>query len=285
MNVFSKTGPIVIGGVGGSGTRLIASLLKDLGFFIGNELNKAYDNLFFTLLFKRPKWFDKVFKNSENEIYKGLTILENRMTSQERLRTDQIEFIKKAAQNYIHGQDLANPIQKSILSPQPIHYASYKGWGWKEPNSHIYLEYLDKYFADLKYIHVIRHGLNMAYSKNQQQLHNWGHLFDISIPDELKKLPKASLQYWIQSNEKVLQYGKQKLGDRFLLMNIDEFCLDPIPQIRKLEKFLGVVIKNAELHTANINSSITLPKYKYKDLSIFDEKEFNAVKAFGYTID
>lgn len=45
--------PVVIGGVGGSGTRLIAECVKKLGFFIGNDLNDAFDNLWFTLLFKR----------------------------------------------------------------------------------------------------------------------------------------------------------------------------------------------------------------------------------------
>jgi len=55
----------------------------------------------------------------------------------------------------------------------------YKGWGWKEPNTHIYLEFLSKYFSDLKYIFVIRHGLDMAFSKNQAQLYNWGNLLGV----------------------------------------------------------------------------------------------------------
>jgi hypothetical protein len=45
--------PVIIGGVGGSGTRLIAQMLKELGFYLGSDLNSANDNLWFTLLFKR----------------------------------------------------------------------------------------------------------------------------------------------------------------------------------------------------------------------------------------
>ena len=44
--------PIAIGGVGGSGTRVIASILKEVGIYIGGDLNHANDNLWFTLLFK-----------------------------------------------------------------------------------------------------------------------------------------------------------------------------------------------------------------------------------------
>ena len=44
--------PVAIGGVGGSGTRLIANCLEELNYYIGSDLNKAKDNLWFTLLFK-----------------------------------------------------------------------------------------------------------------------------------------------------------------------------------------------------------------------------------------
>jgi hypothetical protein len=41
-----------VGGIGGSGTRLIAGLLREVGFDIGPDLNESLDNLTFTLLFK-----------------------------------------------------------------------------------------------------------------------------------------------------------------------------------------------------------------------------------------
>ena len=49
-------GPIVIGGVGGSGMRVLAKSSRCSGLS-GADLNKASDNLTYTLLFRRPRWF------------------------------------------------------------------------------------------------------------------------------------------------------------------------------------------------------------------------------------
>ena len=64
-----KEGPVVIGGVGGSGTRLFATILKDLGFYLGADLNAAFDNLWFTLLFKRQElWPPETHKKELTEL-------------------------------------------------------------------------------------------------------------------------------------------------------------------------------------------------------------------------
>lgn len=36
--------PVVVGGVGGSGSRVVAEMLETLGLFIGDDLNDARDN-------------------------------------------------------------------------------------------------------------------------------------------------------------------------------------------------------------------------------------------------
>src|SRR6266550_6138718 len=51
----SSVQPVAIGGVGGSGTRLVAEILRHLGYYMGRDLNEASDNLWFTLLFRRTE--------------------------------------------------------------------------------------------------------------------------------------------------------------------------------------------------------------------------------------
>ena len=44
-------GPVVIGGVGGSGTRVVAKLLKTMGYYLGDSDEYTNDNIdFFTCL-------------------------------------------------------------------------------------------------------------------------------------------------------------------------------------------------------------------------------------------
>src|SRR6185503_7042610 len=52
-------GPIVIGGVGGSGTRVVADVLMRLGVHLGCALNHAWDNMLFVQLFKRLRWWEQ----------------------------------------------------------------------------------------------------------------------------------------------------------------------------------------------------------------------------------
>ena len=41
MSEYFKTDPIIVGGVGGSGTRIIGEVLKQMGVFIGSDLKEA----------------------------------------------------------------------------------------------------------------------------------------------------------------------------------------------------------------------------------------------------
>jgi hypothetical protein len=47
---------VFIGGLGGSGTRVVAGAVARLGYYPGGCLNASNDNLIFTELFKRPGW-------------------------------------------------------------------------------------------------------------------------------------------------------------------------------------------------------------------------------------
>ena len=159
-------------------------------------------------------------------------------------------------------------------------------WGWKEPNSHIFLESLCKHFSRLRYIHVIRHGLDMAFSENQQQLHNWGKThFDIPTPGNRDLLPQTSLEYWIRANQRAIDVGRQHLGERFFLLNFDDLCSDPATVIRALLKFIN---RDTSLCEKMINA-VTVPpsigRYKKRDLSVFTERQFRQVEELGFKID
>ena len=76
---------ICVGGIGGSGTRVIAMILSSIGINMGNDLNEAFDNLTFTLLFKRQNI-------SDDEIDKLLILYEKSFTNNT-FNKKEIEYI------------------------------------------------------------------------------------------------------------------------------------------------------------------------------------------------
>jgi hypothetical protein len=64
--------PIAIGGVGGSGTRAVAAILRDVGIDIGSDLNNTLDSPWFTSLFKQPG----IWSGSEADLKRRASIFQ-----------------------------------------------------------------------------------------------------------------------------------------------------------------------------------------------------------------
>lgn len=84
---------VAVGGIGGSGTRLVIQIIEALGFYIGADLNKARDNLLFTLLFRRKN----IFLDSEEIINNSFDILIKSLRGDECQSTTDIEFLRSLA--------------------------------------------------------------------------------------------------------------------------------------------------------------------------------------------
>ncbi|KQC09761.1 MAG: hypothetical protein APR62_13405 [Smithella sp. SDB] len=296
MNQWKNTGPVIVGGIGGSGTRVIANILKEIGYYLGSDLNDALDNLWFTLLFKRSRWFFRQ-KNLHMEIIKGLSFFEKITKNEKAISFSEYLFLAKALREIIvHGHDHLGSGKglwslkrlKSMFFQNRQVNTEYIGWGWKEPNSHIYLEFLSQYFPDMKYIHVIRHGLDMAFSKNQAQLYNWGKLWAVEKPKTSEDIPVLSLEYWIKVNNTVRLLGEKLLGNRFCIVNFDQLQRNPYDEVKKLLKFTNHDTEDFELINRlckKVNKANLMARYQQFDQSCFSTTSLNEVKKWGFQIE
>ena len=273
---LSLKDPVVIGGIGGSGTRVVAEILMLFGFFMGKDLNPAKDNLSYTLLFKRPQWFLKNYQNKE-KLNTGLEILEKSMCSGRPMTFREKFFLWNAVRDMArHGHnkegqgkgDWSRQRAAYIKYPEKFNDNRYIGWGWKEPNSHLMIPLLQDHFPGFKYIHTIRHGLDMAYSNNQQQLYNWGELFGINPPVSQEDEPAASFRYWVEANRKVMEYGEQLGKGRFLPVNFDRLCEAPEEGIMKIADFLKINIPEDILKKAFRLPVMPESKGRYKEFPL-----------------
>lgn len=268
--------PIVIGGVGGSGTRLIAQTLIDLGYHLGNELNESIDNLWFMLLFKRKEILDL----SDLEFEQTLNILIAALSNKGALSLEQIDLVNKISDldRNFYSKEGFRKLANSIINN--ANTKAIKKWGWKEPNSHIVIQRLRKSLPNMKYVHVIRNGLDMAFSDNQNQLILWGSQF---INGEHEISPKNSLKFWCIVHKKLLKFSQSMQRD-FYLLNFDEFCHNPAIGLVKLGQFLQIEIssKETEKLIKLVRPPISRGRYKSHDLSIFDPNDIAYVKQLGF---
>lgn len=275
---------IAIGALGGSGTRVVAEILENLDIFIGNDLNGAKDNLLYTRLFKNINWYKS---SSIEDRFIRHQIFEKCMTGVNLSFSERIEFFKAAKSNTLWKSSLSY-YKNIFFGSSLIASKSHNKWGWKEPNTHIFIEDIHRYFKGLKYIYVIRHGLDMAYSSNKQQLHNWGFLYGINVNsnDTAESLAKKQLQFWIKSSERAISLGQELFNENFYILNHQKLCEKPRAEIEKLVSFLSLNINEEQIK--NIAKLPKMPRtsgrYKSKDISVFSEEELNKTKSLGFTI-
>lgn len=67
--------------------------------------------------------------------------------------------------------------------------------GWKEPATHFILHHLLSHYPCGRYIHVLRHGLDMAISNNLNQVDRFGPLFGLEDSS-----PASALKFWLSAN-------------------------------------------------------------------------------------
>jgi len=287
-------GPIVIGGVGGSGTRVVVSILKVFNVFLGHDLNSSLDNVTYTLLFKQPKWF---YKNNinENMLNVGFSVMEKSMTNTKKYSPKEFAYLVNATKSMaIHGHNVQKEGAgrwainrfKHIILNRNKDISSYPYWGWKEPNSHLLIKELNGYFKDFKFIHTIRHGLDMAYSPNQQQFYNWAKLFGVSIPENEADIPAASFSYWAIANRRVVELQKELGKDKIYLLNFDELCVEPETEIIKLAKFLNIDINDNQLKQATNIPKIPKTSGRFREFNIseFRKEDLDFLYSMGYSV-
>jgi hypothetical protein len=225
---------VAVGGVGGSGTRLVAELLRALGFHMGDQcLNRASDALWFTLLFKRAGILavdEAEFDLLTHAMVAGLT--GGSPLSQACI--DHVHALASTPRPYHPVEQLGAAAESLILAArEPAHG---KPWGWKEPNTHMVIERLWQRVPGLRYVHVVRNGLDMAFSRNQLQLELWGATM---LGGAAPPTPARSLQYWCRVQQR-MQALHAANPARVYWLDYDALCRDPRSALPAFLSFLGL---------------------------------------------
>lgn len=231
--------PTIIGGIGDSGTRGAASLLKDgLNFSMcpgSSGCNKAGDN---TVFFKLGG--SEVLQSGSGSI-------------QTDINADPTQTVATLALLCLG----VNETMSRVFDITPGNVPGL--WGWKSPRSLYYAPYFYRLFrGNFRVIHVIRDGRDVATGENQMQ---FGSLCKHAFTDRAlcEKTPPNALRFWAKMNRQVYEYGTKVLGkERYFPLRIEDFVLGPDKDglINRIHSFLKLETRESVLSPAQLANAI-----------------------------
>jgi hypothetical protein len=248
---LAGSGPVVVGATGGSGTRVLARLLRNGGVFIGSDLNPYEDVLAFGLFSDR--WINLV---------EGIDGPVDRATC-DTMRDELVTIL---------GGDFGEIPDGTVR------------WGWKEPRSIYLLPFFDAAMPSLRFVHFVRDGRDMAFSENQNQLVKHGPAILRADQDKLRK-PAKSIALWSAINTRAADYGETVLGERYLRVRFEDLCSDPAETARTVCRFVGLPGDPGDKARAEVAPPKTLGRWRdEKPARIRELEEIAgpALSRFGY---
>jgi hypothetical protein len=246
--------PKVIGATGGSGTRVMAKLLRRGGTYIGTRLNEAEDAIEIGLFLN--DWIPPYIESE----HKGKPM---KPEAREAMSQNFQEALSRHLQSL---PDRGNP------------------YGWKEPRSIYLLPFLHAQLPGFRFLHLIRDGRDMAFSANQNQLNKYGGAM---IPPELAGWPRPvrSIALWSRINQWAADYGETTMRGQYLRVRFEDLCADPIPQVRRIWNFFGLAGDPAEAARSELAPPESLGRWRSEDpdvLGALHEYGGAALRRFGY---
>lgn len=282
-----NTDPVVIAGNGGSGTRVVAQILIQAGAFLGSDMNPSFDNLMFTYLFKHPKQFSDItnqfYENPQK--FKDLFSLHEKLLQGKGLVGTKPEWdmILHAAKEHAQGRyNWTWVLERWSKMIATTHTDIPPVWGWKEPHSIFFLDPLSASYPAAKFVLVLRNGLDMTYTKTDQQFKFWAHAYNIDPSDES---PRNIFEFWYQLNKHAIELGKKHFNQNFHIIKFEDLCLSPETTIPSLLDFVGLG------NTALSQKILNIPRLpassgRYKDFntSWIDAEVKDRLLEIGYNI-
>jgi hypothetical protein len=202
----SAPSPLVIGGTGGSGTGLVTRIVCRTGRFMGSSLNP----------------FDDALDLARFDWRWGLSYLRARAIGEEQ------EIAARMASH--HDEALRRhlaPLGEVPLVP----------WGWKHPHSYLMLPFLSERHRNLRFVHVVRDGRDVAFSSNQRQALHYG---PVALGERWTSAAAGAVRsaaYWAWANELAVEDGQRHLGERYLCVRFEDLCIEPEAAAARLLDF------------------------------------------------
>lgn len=252
---MSPRAPVIILGMGRSGTSILTRLLEALGLFVGRRKTGDWEAVLFQQL---NKW---LLAQSDGGLENPATI--KYLLVDHEARALAVEFIRFV---------LRTPRVVSFLGwRQYLRYRTPahldRPWGWKDPRNTFTLPVWLDLFPEAKVVHIYRHGVDVVKSlktvrdrslarirAHRAQLKSlyWWYLMFKLLPQRrgLVDVRCASLEGGLSLWEDYIREARahvQQLGDRAMEIKYEELVTEPEASLERLVEFCELPSTGADL--------------------------------------
>ena len=275
--LIQESSPVFVMGRGGSGTRLMSSMVQELGFFFGNKINASQDSI---------DWKAAIV---------GLAMKQGA----------QVNIPSGAGGDVKKSLLLAAEKSLSRKFGPKILLDSIPPWGFKIPHLVLVFPLVAEVFPNSRFVHLVRHPVPSSVSKSKRKADktsrgNGGQGLtllpnameyakgekigkeEVMTKGDLKGIPawKLNAYSWNHQVDRAHEYGTQFLKDRYLEVLYEDACDRPQIQMNRLTSFLD--LPEREMKT----------EIKLSPSSAYDKNDTNkavwevckeTAKKFGYT--
>jgi hypothetical protein len=199
---------IAIVGTSGSGTRVVAGIVEQAGTFLGEDMGPTRDA-------------DALARF--NDTWVNVFIRHPTLFT-----TEEFAIVDEA---------MARSLAMAIDEHRGTHEAMPQPWGWKVPSSVFLIPFLDRWLPNLRLIHIVRDGRDMALSPTQVQFTKFGRAILTNREVRMPR-PWSSILVWDRANSAAADYGEQCLADRYLRVRYEDVCAEPVELTKRILRFL-----------------------------------------------
>ena len=288
--------PVIVGCVGGSGSRVVAEVLHRSGCFMGKNLNHACDNMDFAYcLVGRRAWLRKKFpfEGGDAGARAAIDLFEKLYFKEPLSLADKWRFVRiglgylrpsamRLLRTRTAGQRTGNAAgllggRRGALGVEGIDFS---GWGFKLPGSMLMLNVLLDAYPEMKFVHVVRDGRDMALSGNQKMMTHYAALFGIEQAYSLER----SFELWRRMNTWACElYSRRMTARNVLVMQFESLCRDPREQIDRLVAFAGLPAVSDESIYAIPRVIDSIGRWR-PQAERFESLDRQVLERFGYEV-
>ncbi len=276
--------PFVVIGMHRSGTSLVSRILDKSGIMMGKDLQTDHESKFFIQL---NKW---IYQNAGADWARPKALEELIDYAPARKQVEEYLRIRIASSSSkkFSGRNLKNGL-----------FDMDSKWGWKDPRNGPSLPIWKDIWPEMKIIHVVRHGVDVAASLHSRSLKNWTEdegrfkkwtkMYKWrSSKSPIRKGQRAAtlthaLEFWAEQmdvEKKVIQSYENVLEIRY-----EDLLISPAVVLKDIWNYIGKETDEKLLREIEtmVDYSRAFAYKQNEELSVFAQENKSILERFGYS--